>query len=543
VDIEKPVIETLKKHFSLVLGRHAGDPEPLELFIAEHQVTEIRRSIRHTRIPVLLFGAICVFSASRWPHGLSLVPFILLQVLLALSAPILMTRLSRAWARSPAPIRDMRAIAVLAGIMSLGWALVLTGMILFSPANERLGWVTLEFGLACIGMTVFGFVPLAGAIYAFNLLLALVLAFVFAHDIVPPGNRFVQPIFFFMVVQINLRIFSQVHSHLVATWSLRAHQAQREIELAKAHEREAADRAQAHLRDERRQREMEEQKRKGTLEIAENYERSVVAHRLELEEVVERLVATIERINRAGAAVRSSADSMLGLAADSTEATQAVALSTERLSVAAEDIGGQVEQQRSAAAESDEAGEKAQATLALLSRETDRIGEIVGLVQSLAAQTNLLALNAAIEASRAGDAGRGFAVVAAEVKQLAAQTHGAIGRIGDIVEATRSRMSDMHASMSAIAHAADEAADRADRIVSAVDKQRQATRTIGQAADSTAVVAGRLRHVAEQVVKDVSANDRHTQEIHGAIQALRARSQALSETSDTFLARLRSAAG
>lgn len=540
---EKPVIETLKDHFALVLGRRAGDPEPLELFIAEHQVGEIRRSIRLTRIPVVLFGAICAFSASRWPHGAVLVPFILLQVLLALSAPILMTRLSRVGIKSPAPVRDMRAIAVVAGIMSLGWALILTGMVLFSPANERLGWVTLEFGLACIGMTVFGFVPLAGAIYAFNLLLALVLALVFAHDIVPPGNRFVQPIFFFMVVQINLRIFGQVHSHLVASWSLRAHQAQREIELAKAHEREAADLAQAHLRDERRQREMEEQKRKGTLQIADHYERSVATHAQEVEEVVHSLVGAIERINHAGTAVRSSAEAVLGLAADSTEATQAVAVSTERLSIAAEDIGGQVEQQRAAAAESDRAGEQAQATLDLLAHETDRIGEIVELVQSLAAQTNLLALNAAIEASRAGDAGRGFAVVAAEVKQLAAQTHGAIGRVGEIVDATRSRMHAMQGSMTAIAHAADEAADRTDRIVGAVDNQRQATWTMGQAAESTAGIAGRLRHVAEQVVIDISTTDKHTSEIQSAIQALRARSQALSETSDTFLAQLRASAG
>ncbi len=100
---EKPIIEALRNHFSLVLGRRARDPEPLELFIAEHQVSEIRRSIRHTRIPVVLFGAICIFSAWRWPHGIALIPFILLQVLLALSAPLLLPRLSRAWARSVAP--------------------------------------------------------------------------------------------------------------------------------------------------------------------------------------------------------------------------------------------------------------------------------------------------------------------------------------------------------------------------------------------------------------------------------------------------------
>ena len=254
------------------------------------------------------------------------------------------------------------------------------------------------------------------------------------------------------------------------------------------------------------------------------------------------LVSAIDRIHSAGTAVRSSADQMLGLAADSTDATQAVAHSTEQLSIAADDIGGQVQLQRTAAAASDRAGEAAQSSLDALSRETDRIGEIVELVQSLAAQTNLLALNATIEASRAGEAGRGFAVVASEVKQLAAQTQGAINRVGEIVGATRNRMREMQDSMSAIAKSVDESVERAGRIVGVVDNQRRATRTIGQAADSTAEIAGQLRTVAERVVTDIGTTDKHTSEIKSAIEALRARSEALRETSDTFLAQLRSAA-
>jgi methyl-accepting chemotaxis protein len=58
------------------------------------------------------------------------------------------------------------------------------------------------------------------------------------------------------------------------------------------------------------------------------------------------------------------------------------------------------------------------------------VESVTGVIDAIAAQTNLLALNATIEAARAGEAGKGFAVVATEVKQLAAETVSATGRIG-----------------------------------------------------------------------------------------------------------------
>src|SRR3546814_6114110 len=92
-----------------------------------------------------------------------------------------------------------------------------------------------------------------------------------------------------------------------------------------------------------------------------------------------------------------------------------------------------------------------QLSLQALSEQADNVSEIVLLIQQLAAQTNLLALNAAIEAARAGEAGRGFAVVANEVTTLAAQTHGAVGKIGEILDGVRNRMTHTDVSMELIA--------------------------------------------------------------------------------------------
>jgi methyl-accepting chemotaxis protein len=109
----------------------------------------------------------------------------------------------------------------------------------------------------------------------------------------------------------------------------------------------------------------------------------------------------------------------------------------------------------------DSGTEQVGAALATANQAVDAIGRlgtaiadistIAGLIQAVADQTNLLALNATIEAARAGDVGKGFAVVAGEVKELAAQTASATGRIENTVNDVKAQASNVTAAVREVA--------------------------------------------------------------------------------------------
>lgn len=96
-----------------------------------------------------------------------------------------------------------------------------------------------------------------------------------------------------------------------------------------------------------------------------------------------------------------------------------------------------------------------------LDTQTKEISELVQVIRGIADQTHLLALNAAIEAARAGAHGEGFAVVAGEIRKLSDQVTGSIGHIVEIVEAARK---ESDATVLALQHSFDQAADGAAKI-------------------------------------------------------------------------------
>lgn len=82
------------------------------------------------------------------------------------------------------------------------------------------------------------------------------------------------------------------------------------------------------------------------------------------------------------------------------------------------------------------------------SQKVKEIDTLTEEILSISSQTNLLALNASIEAARAGEAGKGFAVVAEEIRQLADNSREAVDKIRHVVEDVTKNVSFLSESSS-----------------------------------------------------------------------------------------------
>jgi methyl-accepting chemotaxis protein len=248
--------------------------------------------------------------------------------------------------------------------------------------------------------------------------------------------------------------------------------------------------------------------------------------------------------------LEASAQSMAGIARETSQQSWQVARTSEEISGSAAtlaangdelalsitEIAKQAEQSSLLATHASQKATLADATAARLGEAGSAIAEVVDLIRSIAAQTNLLALNATIEAARAGDAGRGFAVVAAEVKDLAGQTTRATEVIADHVGAIQSASGQTIEALGDIGRMIGDITQVASAIAVAVTEQGQATRGI---ADNVQQMA-RGAEEASLSIGTVNEADAAGQ-VLAASEELSRQSQFMREKVDAFLAGVRAA--
>ena len=263
--------------------------------------------------------------------------------------------------------------------------------------------------------------------------------------------------------------------------------------------------------------------------------------------------SVMSAVNDSASAMRTTAQSISGVASDASgrasaaaQATEqassnvsAVASAAEELSASIEEIGRQVRQSAEVVEQAGQRTEKSVTEIESLAAATQRIDGVLTLIQTIAEQTNLLALNATIEAARAGEAGRGFAVVAHEVKALAGQTAKATAEIGQNISLIQISTRNAVEAVREIGTAVREINEVTANIAGAVGQQDAATREISANAqlaaegNSTLVInIGSLSEAIENTNKDASS-------VLSASSDLASTAERLSREVETFFRDLR----
>ena len=169
--------------------------------------------------------------------------------------------------------------------------------------------------------------------------------------------------------------------------------------------------------------------------------------RLDFNQSVENLSATISQVVEAAESIRARSSEISTASEDLSRRTENQAAALEETAAAldeltasvksaadgAREVEGIVRQARKSADESGIVVQGAVSAMAEIEKSSEQISQIIGAIDDIAFQTNLLALNAGVEAARAGDAGKGFAVVASEVRALAQRSSAAAKEIKTLI--------------------------------------------------------------------------------------------------------------
>lgn len=530
--------EKCRRLWDELIANHV-DRDPLSAEIGSQQVKEVAKGIMRTR-PAVIILSICIALVHHAGPAAGFVFFFAAwQIITAGAVQFLAPATSICRLKYKSVRSQFLAIMCYTVLISVGWSGLLISSGYGADMATQSMMLCIHIGIICVGGLTFSMVPLAALIYILVLGLSIQVHIALQlHDISILLNLATG-----LFVLLLCRAFFQNSGQFVARMrvdaELHALERKRVLEEKKEYERQAqAERSQQQMREEDRRRaaHMQEQ---AMLALAARYEDSVANLAEQLDEAMNTLSAATDDIGNINIRALSKAQTVLSLASSTTRSAQAVAESTRALTASASHISAQVEEQARMGDAAMNASDSGQRSLTALTEETDSVSEIVNLIQQLAAQTNLLALNAAIEAARAGEAGQGFAVVANEVKLLASQTQGAVGKIGEILDGIRTRMAQTDVSMELIAENIRHMSSRASAIAESAGNQTSATNVINDAAARAAAGSQQVSQTAEQVAEDAKKANLLAEDIRSVVDGLRSRSEALRSTSNEFMASLR----
>jgi methyl-accepting chemotaxis protein len=192
------------------------------------------------------------------------------------------------------------------------------------------------------------------------------------------------------------------------------------------------------------------------------------------------LEETATTLNHATTVTNSRSVAVAAASEQASVSLQSVASATEELTASIDEINRQVQSSVQVAEKLVARTNQAGKDVSRLVGSAAKIGEVVTLIRDIAAQTNLLALNATIEAARAGEAGKGFAVVASEVKNLANQSAQATDEIVAQVEAIRTSVDTVSATIGETEAVIKEMTGASTAIAGAMEQQAAATKEIAR---------------------------------------------------------------
>lgn len=521
-----------------LVANHVDD-DPLSAEIGAQQVQEVAKGIMRTRPAVIILSICIAFVHRAGPSAGFVFFFAAWQIFTAAAIQFLAPATSMCRVKYKSVQSQFLAIMSYTLLISLGWSGLLISSGYGADMATQSMMLCIHIGIISVGGLTFSMIPLAAFIYI--VVMGVSIQFHIAlqtHEISILLN-IASGLFVLLLCRSFFQTAGQFVGRMRSDAELRSLERKRALEEKQELERQAeAERGQLQLREEDRRRaaHMQEQ---AMLALAARYEDSVASLAEQLDEAMNALSTATDDIGEINIRALSKAQRVLNLASTTTRSARAVAESTRALTASANHISSQVEEQARMGDAAMNAGDSGQQSLMALTEEADSVSEIVNLIQQLAGQTNLLALNAAIEAARAGEAGSGFAVVASEVKQLAAQTQGAVGKIGNILDGIRNRMAQADVSMELIAENIRQMSFRASAIAESAGNQTSATNVINDAAARAATGSEQVSQTAEQVADDARNANALAEDIRAVVDGLRSRSEALRSTSNDFLASLR----